>query len=115
MWQDRRTSAYCQSIRTPELEAELQSKTGLLLDPYFSATKLHWILTQVEGVRQRAEQGELLFGTVDSYLIWRLTGGTAHVTDATNACRTMLFNIHSQEWDEDILQRLQSWLERRTT
>lgn len=104
VWQDRRTSDYCQSIRSAELEAELQSKTGLLLDPYFSATKLHWILNHIDDAQQRAEQGDLLFGTVDSFLIWRLTGGKSHVTDATNASRTMLFNIHSQQWDDEILQ-----------
>ncbi|MEA2117324.1 glycerol kinase GlpK [Halovibrio sp. HP20-50] len=103
VWQDRRTSDLCQSLRDQGYTDTVQAKTGLLIDPYFSATKLAWILDNVEGVRQRAEQGELAFGTVDSFLIWRLTGGQQHVTDATNASRTALFNIHTQEWDEELL------------
>lgn len=105
VWQDRRTSAYCQSIRTPELEQTIQEHTGLLLDPYFSATKLHWILNHIDGASEAAERGDLLFGTVDSWLIWKFTGGKSHVTDATNACRTMLFNIHDQCWDPTLLQQ----------
>jgi glycerol kinase len=103
VWQDRRTAEYCQSLRDAGHEEMVRQKTGLLLDPYFSATKVHWILQNVEGVRERAENGDLLFGTVDSYLIWRLTGGTVHATDATNAARTMLYNIMDGCWDKDLL------------
>jgi glycerol kinase len=103
VWQDRRTAAYCQSLRNNGLEATVASKTGLKLDPYFSGTKIAWILDNVEGVRARAEAGKLAFGTVDSFLLWRLTGGRVHATDATNASRTLLFNIHTQEWDEELL------------
>ncbi len=103
VWQDRRTSEQCQSLRDQSHTETVQAKTGLLIDPYFSATKLAWLLDNVEGARERAERGELAFGTVDSFLIWRLTGGKQHVTDATNASRTALFNIHSQQWDEELL------------
>lgn len=103
VWQDRRTSDLCQSLRDQGYTDTVQAKTGLLIDPYFSATKLAWILDNVDGARERAGQGELAFGTVDSFLIWRLTGGQQHVTDATNASRTALFNIHTQEWDEELL------------
>lgn len=104
VWQDRRTAQYCLDLKQqPGLEALVQSKTGLLLDPYFSATKLVWLLENVTGVRERAERGELAFGTVDSFLLWRLTQGQVHATDATNASRTLLFNIHTQEWDDDLL------------
>ena len=107
VWQDRRTAEFCQTLaKQAGVEKDLAAKTGLLLDPYFSATKVHWILENVAGARERAERGELAFGTIDSFLIWRLTGGRAHVTDATNASRTMLFNIHSQRWDGDILKLL---------
>jgi len=102
VWQDRRTEAACAALREAGHEASITEKTGLLLDPYFSATKIAWILDNVEGARARATAGELCFGTVDSFLIWRLTGGKAHRTDATNAARTMLYNIHSGEWDDDI-------------
>jgi len=103
VWQDRRTSDYCQQLKTDNLETLISEKTGLLIDPYFSATKIRWILDNVDGVRSRAEKGLLAFGTVDSYILWHLTAGKEHRTDATNASRTMLFNIHSQEWDEDLL------------
>lgn len=107
VWQDRRTSAYCQSIDEQLLAKEqsesIQSKTGLLLDPYFSATKIRWILDHVDGAQVAAERGDLAFGTVDTFLLWRLTGGRNHYTDATNASRTLLFNIHTQRWDEDLL------------
>jgi glycerol kinase len=103
VWQDRRTSDYCQDLKKENLEPLISEKTGLLIDPYFSATKIRWILENVEGARARAEKGELAFGTVDSYILWKLTGGKEHRTDATNASRTMLFNIHTQEWDEDLL------------
>ena len=103
VWQDRRTSDYCQNLKNQGHEAMVTSKTGLLLDPYFSATKIAWILDNVDGARQRAEQGDLLFGTVDTYLIWRLTDGASHVTDATNAARTMIYNINDGAWDDDLL------------
>jgi len=102
VWQDRRTSALCEALREAGHEAMVQHRTGLLLDPYFSGTKLAWLLDNVEGARARAEAGDLLFGTVDSYLIWRLTGGAAHVTDATNAARTLLYNIREGVWDAGI-------------
>ena len=102
VWQDRRTSAMCQALKAEGFEPEVTEKTGLLLDPYFSATKLKWILDEVDGAREKAEAGKLIFGTVDSFLIWKLTGGTAHVTDATNAARTMLYNIRDGKWDAEI-------------
>ncbi|AUM14467.1 glycerol kinase GlpK [Ketobacter alkanivorans] len=104
VWQDRRTSATCLALKQQGHEQAVQSATGLLIDPYFSATKVAWILDNVEGARQRAEQGELAFGTVDSFLLWRLTNGASHKTDATNASRTLLFNIHSQGWDDELLR-----------
>jgi len=105
VWQDRRTANFCRALsEDDDFVQQLTAKTGLLLDPYFSATKIHWILQHVEGAQHRAEQGDLLFGTVDSFLIWRLTGGEAHKTDATNASRTMLFDIHQQCWDDTLLQ-----------
>jgi len=103
VWQDRRTAAFCQALKQDGLEASVTEKTGLRLDPYFSATKIAWILDNVEGVRARAEAGKLAFGTVDAFLLWRLTGGRVHATDATNASRTLLFNIHTQQWDDDLL------------
>lgn len=107
VWQDRRTNAYCQSL-TEQLQQQdrtslIQQRTGLLLDPYFSASKIRWILDHVEGAQAAAERGELAFGTVDTYLLWRLTGGRSHYTDATNASRTLLFNIHTQRWDEELM------------
>ncbi|MEM6465738.1 MAG: glycerol kinase GlpK [Pseudomonadota bacterium] len=106
VWQDRRTSEFCRSLKDQGHEPMVTAKTGLLLDPYFSGTKLAWILDNVDGVRARAERGELLFGTVDSYLIWRLTGGASHVTDATNAARTLLYNIGEGQWDAEICELL---------
>jgi len=106
VWQDRRTADYCDGLRRQGHEAAVSAKTGLLLDPYFSGTKINWILENVDGVRARAEKGELAFGTIDSFLIWRLTGGKSHVTDATNASRTLLFNIHEQRWDSALLELL---------
>ena len=103
VWQDRRTSERCQALRDEGHTEAVQAKTGLLIDPYFSATKLAWILDNVEGARERAARGELAFGTVDSFLMWRLTDGKRHVTDATNASRTALFNIHHQTWDDELL------------
>ena len=107
VWQDRRTAQICAGLKTQIDEAEVTAKTGLLLDPYFSATKAAWILDQVEGARQAANDGKLAFGTVDSWLIWRLTGGKVHATDATNASRTNLFNIHTQDWDDSLLELFQ--------
>ncbi len=104
VWQDRRTADYCAELKAAGHEADVAARTGLLIDPYFSATKIRWILDQVPGARERAERGELRFGTVDSFLLWRLTGGRSHRTDATNASRTLLFNIHSQQWDEELLK-----------
>ncbi len=103
VWQDRRTAADCEKLRAAGHEANVTARTGLKLDPYFSATKLAWILDNVDGARHRAENGELAFGTIDTFLVWRLTGGAAHVSDATNASRTMLFNIHTQDWDDELL------------
>ncbi|HEX5361837.1 MAG TPA: glycerol kinase GlpK [Fluviicoccus sp.] len=104
VWQDRRTADACLRLKNRGLESTIQQKTGLLLDPYFSATKLSWLLDNVAGARARAEKGELAFGTIDTWLIWKLTGGAKHATDATNAARTLLFNIHTQEWDAELLR-----------
>ena len=104
VWQDRRTSDYCRTISSPAVEELINHKTGLLLDPYFSATKIRWILDNVEGAQEKAENGELAFGTVDSFLLWHLTGQKEHKTDATNASRTMIFNIHKQAWDQKLLE-----------
>ncbi|MDI2091144.1 glycerol kinase GlpK [Commensalibacter oyaizuii] len=104
VWQDRRTSEYCQKLKATGIEQTIHEKTGLLLDPYFSATKLAWLLDNVANARARAERGELAFGTIDSFLLWRLTGGKVHATDATNASRTLLFNIKTQSWDPELLK-----------
>jgi glycerol kinase len=104
VWQDRRTSDLCERLRGQRLEPQITAKTGLLLDPYFSATKIVWLLEHVDGARAKAEAGELAFGTIDCFLVWRLTAGNSHVTDATNASRTMLFNIHTQDWDDGLLE-----------
>ncbi len=106
VWQCRRTSEYCDSLKEKGLTDTFRQKTGLVIDAYFSGTKLKWILDNVEGVRERAEKGELLFGTVETWLIWKLTKGAAHVTDYSNASRTMLFNINDLKWDEEILKEL---------
>ena len=103
VWQDRRTANVCAVMKNAGKEPMVTEKTGLLLDPYFTATKFSWILEKVEGARDRAAAGELCFGTVDSFLIWRLTGGRMHVTDATNASRTSLYNIHENDWDDELL------------
>ncbi|WP_411745083.1 glycerol kinase GlpK [Reinekea sp.] len=103
VWQDRRTAEYCQSLKQQGAEESIKLKTGLLLDPYFSATKIRWILENVPEARQKAERGELIFGTVDSFLLWRLTAGESHATDATNASRTMIFDINKQQWDQELL------------
>ena len=104
VWQDRRTSDYCQDLKAQGYESMITNKTGLLLDPYFSASKVAWLLNHDSKVRQQAENGELAFGTIDSFLLWKLTGGKVHATDATNAARTMLYNIHDNQWDEELLE-----------
>ncbi len=106
VWQCRRTAALCDQLRSQGLVDTVREKTGLVIDPYFSATKIHWILEHVPGAREAADRGELLFGTVETWLIWKLTGGRVHVTDYSNASRTMLFNINNLSWDEEILQKL---------
>ncbi len=106
VWQCRRTAGYCDELKKLGMAEFFRSKTGLVLDAYFSATKLRWLLDNVSGARERAEKGELLFGTIDSWIIWKLTGGKVHVTDYSNASRTMLFNIHTLKWDEEILRVL---------
>lgn len=106
VWQCRRTAGYCDELKRLGMAEFFRSKTGLVLDAYFSATKLRWLLDNAAGARERAEEGKLLFGTVDSWIIWKLTGGKVHVTDYSNASRTMLFNIHTLKWDEEILRVL---------
>jgi glycerol kinase len=106
VWQDRRTAEKCAALKAEGLEAKFTAKTGLLLDPYFSGTKLAWLLDTVKGARAKAERGELAFGTIDSFLIWRLTSGKVHATDATNASRTLMYNIHTGAWDEELLRML---------
>ena len=106
VWQCRRTSDICDSLRAQGLSDYVRDNTGLLLDPYFSGTKIKWILDNVEGAREQAERGELLFGTIDTWLVWKLTEGKVHVTEPTNASRTMLFNIHSKQWDQKLLKAL---------
>ncbi|WP_309663088.1 FGGY family carbohydrate kinase, partial [Sphingomonas sp.] len=102
VWQDRRTAELCTHFKNDGVEPFVRAKTGLLLDPYFSATKIAWLLDHVPGARSRAERGELAFGTIDSFLLWRLTGGGVHATDITNASRTMLYDIHAQRWDAEL-------------
>ncbi len=106
VWQDRRTARFCDELKERGLEETVRRKTGLVIDPYFSATKVKWLLDHVEGLRARAERGEIAFGTIDSWLVWRLTGGKAHVTDYSNASRTLLYNIRELRWDGDILELL---------
>ncbi|MBO9450428.1 glycerol kinase GlpK [Tropicibacter sp. R16_0] len=106
VWQDRRTASICDAFRSEGCEDDIIAQTGLLLDPYFSGTKVKWVLDTIPGARERAERGEVLFGTIDSFLIWRLTGGKVHATDATNAARTLLFNIHTGEWSPEICDLL---------
>ena len=107
VWQSRQTADICSKMKEDGLEDLIREKTGLLIDPYFSATKVKWILDHIDGARERAEKGELLFGTIDSWLIWNLSGGKAHVTDYSNASRTMMYNIHELKWDQEILDLLQ--------
>jgi glycerol kinase len=104
VWQDRRTEAQCAQWREQGLGDTIRAKTGLVIDPYFSGSKLQWLLTHVDGAREAAQRGELAFGTVDTWLLWNLTGGQVHATDVSNASRTMLFNIHTNDWDEDLLR-----------
>ena len=104
VWQDRRTAGICDDLKQKGLDKMIQEKTGLIVDAYFSATKIKWILENVEGAQEKAAQGKLAFGTVDSWLMWNLAGNGLHVTDITNASRTMLFNIHTQQWDDELLQ-----------
>ncbi|PAK54521.1 glycerol kinase GlpK [Paenibacillus sp. 7541] len=106
VWQSRQTADICEQLASAGYDSLIREKTGLLIDPYFSGTKIKWILDHVEGVRARAERGELLFGTIDTWLIWKLSGGKAHVTDYSNASRTMLYNIHELKWDEELLELL---------
>lgn len=107
VWQDRRTTSLCEELKKQGLSSLFREKTGLLLDPYFSGTKIRWLLENVAGAKERAEKGELAFGTIDSWLVWKLTRGKTHITDATNASRTLLYNIHAHTWDEELLQILQ--------
>jgi glycerol kinase len=106
VWQDRRTANFCRDLKNQDLEETFRDKTGLLIDPYFSGTKVNWILENVDGARAKAENGDLLFGTIDTWLIWKFTEGKVHVTDVTNACRTLLMNIHTGDWDDDLLKIL---------
>ncbi len=106
VWQDRRTAAYCDELKAAGHAQTIQQKTGLIIDAYFSGTKLRWILDNVQGAREKAAKGELAFGTIDSWLVWKLTNGKVHVTDVSNASRTVLFNIHSLQWDEELLKLL---------
>src|SRR5262249_37440039 len=106
VWQDRRTAPLCDKLRAEGAEGFIQERTGLLLDAYFSGTKIAWILDNVAGARQKAEAGQLAFGTIDTWLVWKLTGGTCHVTDVSNASRTLLLNIHTGQWDDELLRLL---------
>ena len=106
VWQDRRTSEFCDELKAQGLTDKIHEKTGLIIDAYFSGTKIKWILDNVPGARKRAEMGKLRFGNVDSWLVWRLTRGEVHVTDVTNASRTMLFNIHDLKWDKELMELL---------
>lgn len=104
VWQDRRTAAYCDELKQKGLSEQIRQKTGLVIDAYFSGTKINWILDNIKGAREKAEKGMLAFGTIDSWLVWKLTGGQIHITDVSNASRTMLFNIHTLKWDADMLE-----------
>ncbi|MBO7274915.1 MAG: glycerol kinase, partial [Clostridia bacterium] len=107
VWQCRRTSAYCDKLKAKGLSEQVQDKTGLVIDPYYSATKLRWILKKVPGARELADRGKLLAGTIDTWLMWKLSGRQIFVTDPSNASRTMLYNIHTLKWDEELLQELE--------
>src|SRR5262249_26858989 len=104
VWQDRRTAEFCEQLKSQGHGQPIQQRTGLLIDAYFSATKITWILDNIPGARQLAEAGKLAFGTIDSWLVWKLTGGRVHNTDISNASRTMLFNIHTRAWDDELLR-----------
>ena len=104
VWQSRQTEDICETLKKSGMEERIRNKTGLLIDPYFSATKIKWIFDHVEGARERAEKGELLFGTIDSFLVWKLSGGKAHITDYSNASRTLLYNIYDLCWDKELLE-----------
>src|SRR5262249_54589025 len=106
VWQDRRTAPQCEELKQVGAESLVRERTGLVIDPYFSATKIAWLLDNVPGARARAERGELAFGTVDTWLVWHLTGNRTHVTDVSNASRTLLFNIHMNDWDEELMALL---------
>ncbi|MFQ5572271.1 MAG: FGGY family carbohydrate kinase, partial [Rhodothermales bacterium] len=106
VWQDRRTAGYCDRLKADGHASLFKEKTGLVLDAYFSGTKVRWILENVDGAREKADAGDLAFGTIDTWLVWKLTGGKRHVTDASNASRTLLFNIHTGTWDDDLLALL---------
>ena len=106
VWQDRRTEAFCQKLKKKNLENKIRKKTGLFIDPYFSATKIKWIINNVKKAKQLLKNKKLLFGTIDTFLIWKLTGGKIHATDTTNASRTMLYNINNNKWDKEILKKL---------
>ena len=106
VWQSRQTQAICEQLKKDGHEDTFRKKTGLLLDPYFSGTKVKWILDQVEGAREKAEKGEILFGTIDSWLVWKLSGGRTHITDYSNASRTLMYNIHDLKWDDELLEIL---------
>ncbi len=104
VWQDRRTAAFCDHLKNEGLTEPIRAKTGLIIDAYFSASKINWLLNNIEGAKELADAGKLAFGTVDSWLVWKFTRGKVHVTDVTNAARTMLYNIITQEWDEELLK-----------
>src|SRR5262245_55820026 len=106
VWQSRITAGICDQLKSDGLEAPVRAKTGLVLDPYFSGTKVRYLLDNISGLRRRAERGEVLFGTVDTFLLWRLTGGKVHATDYSNASRTLMFNIHTLDWDDELLRWL---------
>ena len=106
VWQDRRTAAMCKELREVGAESLVKERTGLVIDPYFSGTKIAWLLDEIPGARARAERGELAFGTVDTWLTWHLTGNRTHVTDVSNASRTLLYNIHLNDWDPELLQQI---------
>ena len=106
VWQDRRTAAICDGLKAKGLTDYVRENTGLVIDAYFSGTKVHWILENVEGARARAENGDLLFGTIDTWLVWKLTNGKIHITDYSNASRTLLYNIKTLNWDENMLAEL---------
>ncbi len=106
VWQSRQTGGICEELKAKGYDDKIREKTGLLIDPYFSGTKVKWILDHVEGAREKAEQGKLLFGTIDSWLIWKFTGGKRHVTDYSNASRTLMYNIHELRWDDELLEIL---------